>query len=305
MRIKLHVPNHNHLVTQATWAAILVALTLIFAKAIAWWLSGSCTLQASLLDSISDFISSMINFFAVRYSRRPATDDYRFGHGKAEALGGFVQSFLIIGSTLWMIWHSTVNYKATQTVSHPYLAIGVMAFSTLLTLGLVFFQMYTIKRTNSIAVKADYLHYQADTLSNIAAIVALVGLSWFGIEWIDQIFGIGIAVFLFFGSWGILTQSSSILMDKELDVSVREDILRLIQSHRSVIEAHDLRTRSTGQKDFIQVHITLEATIPLGQAHIISDEVEAILLEHYPTSEILIHLDPLGYIDMHKRKIHE
>ena len=139
------------------------------------------------------------------------------------------------------------------------------------------------------------MHYQADIFSNIAAIVALVALSMFGIGWIDIAFGVGIAVFLLVGSWSILKQSSSILMDRELEPAVRQDILKNIVSHPKVIEAHDLRTRSTGQQDFIQMHITLDPEISLNEAHIISDEVEASLKNAHPNSEILIHLDPLGY----------
>jgi ferrous-iron efflux pump FieF len=287
--------HHGHLVFQATWAAIAVASILVVTKTFAWWVSGSLTIQASLLDSFSDFFSSMINFFAVRYSRKPADDNYRFGHGKAEALAGFVQSILIIASTAWIVWHAWQHHEMIQNITHHSLALWVMIFSTVLTVGLVLFQVYTIKHTNSIAVKADFLHYQADILSNIAAIVALIALSWFGIGWIDTAFGVGIALFLLVGSWSILKQSSNILMDKELTAPVRQDILKSIQSHPKVIEAHDLRTRSTGHQDFIQVHVTLDPTLSLKDAHIISDEVEADLKKSYPSSEILIHLDPLGY----------
>ena len=84
-------------------------------------------------------------------------------------------------------------------------------------------------------------------------------------------------------------------MDKELEINLRQAILKTIQSHPKIIEAHDLRTRSAGQKDFIQVHITLEPTLTLKEAHIIGDEVEETLLTNYPKSEILIHLDPKGY----------
>ncbi len=287
--------HHGHLVLSATWAAFAVASILVATKTFAWWVSGSLTIQASLLDSFSDFFSSMINFLAVRYSRKPANDNYRFGHGKAEALAGFVQSILIIASTSWIVWHAYEHHQMAQNITHHSLAVWVMAFSTLLTLGLVLFQLYTIKRTNSIAIKADFLHYQADIFSNIAAIVALVALYWFGVSWVDIAFGVGIAVFLLVGSWSILKQSSSILMDRELEPAVRQDILKNIESHPKVIEAHDLRTRSTGQQDFIQVHITLDPMLPLHEAHIISDEVEASLKKSYQNSEILIHLDPLGY----------
>lgn len=289
------IPHNKYLVFQATWAAIAIAICLITAKIFAWQLSGSLTIQATLLDSISDFFSSLVNFFAVRYSARPANDEYRFGHGKAEALAGFVQSLFIIASAGWIIFNGYHQRNMlNHTEDHP-LAIKVMVFSVILTLALVLFQYHTIKRTNSVAIKADFLHYRADLLSNSAAILALLSFSQFNTIWIDIVFGICIVLFLLSGSCRILKQSFSILMDKELSDSVRKSILECLVSHPNVIEAHDLRTRSTGQQNFIQVHITLAPTISLAHAHTISDEVEKKLKEIQPDSEILIHLDPLGY----------
>jgi cation diffusion facilitator family transporter len=122
----------------ATWAAIAVASILVATKTFAWWVSGSLTIQASLLDSFSDFFSSMVNFLAVRYSRKPANDDFRFGHGKAEALAGFIQSILIIASTTWIVWHAYQHHQMAQTITHHALALWVMAFSTVLNFGIGF-----------------------------------------------------------------------------------------------------------------------------------------------------------------------
>lgn len=290
-----HKHCHSNLVNHATFAAVSMATVLVAAKAFAWWVSGSLTIQASLLDSMSDLLSSMINFFAVRYARKPANDEYRFGHGKAEALAGFLQSVLIIVSTFWIVWHAYQHHHMLEEISSHNWALWVMVISTILTFCLVIFQIYTIRRTNSIAVKADFLHYQADILSNIAAIIALLAMKWFAVAWVDTVFGIGIALFLLYGSVSILKQSFNILMDKELPKTVRQKIVRLINKHPKVIDAHELRTRSAGHVDFIQVHITLEPTLSLQDAHNISEEVEKAIQDNYPQSEVLIHLDPKGY----------
>lgn len=288
--------HHGHLIFKTTWAAISVAFFLVVIKTFAWFFSGSITIQASLLDSLSDFFNSLINFLAVRYSIKPANEEYRFGHGKAEALAGFLQSILIIISASWIIFRAYQhNHSAIHDIEHSSIAISIMLISTVLTLGLVLLQRSTIKKTNSIAIKADFLHYQADILSNLAAVIALLSLSWFRITWIDLFLGIGIVIFLFIGSWKILKQSFSILMDKELQQDIRQDILNRILSHPKVLETHDLRTRSAGQKNFIQVHITLDSELSLKEAHVISDEIELNLKKSHPKSEILIHLDPLGY----------
>ena len=186
-------PEHARLLRLATRASVAVACTLIVAKAIAWWLSGSVSMLAGLTDSALDGVTSMLNLLAVHYALRPADDDHRYGHGKAESLAGMAQALFIGGSAVLIAFQAYERLHDPQPLGAPWLSIGVIVFSLLLTAALLVLQHRVIKQTGSNAVRADSLHYRSDMLLNGSILIALV-LAGFGFEQLDAWFGLGIAV---------------------------------------------------------------------------------------------------------------
>lgn len=292
--MKSHRIHYRVLVNTAAFVAVLVALSLIFVKYFAWHMSESLTIKASLLDSLSDFLSSLINLFAVRYAIKPANERYKFGHGKAEALAGFVQAILIMASAVWVMSHAFSNTHMEKINSESSLVLWLMGSCSLITLCLVLFQKYVIKKTKSVAIMSDHLHYQGDLFSDLASITAVIAAKYFQVFWLDSLFSLIIAGILFWGCLRILKNSFNILMDRELGKETLRAIVNTISKHPAVKDVHDLRTRSSGHQEFVQVHLSLEPKLALADAHSIGDEVEKLLLELLPNAEVLIHLDPFG-----------
>ncbi|MEG9861273.1 MAG: cation diffusion facilitator family transporter [Parvularculales bacterium] len=282
------------LMRRATVLAILVACCLITFKALAWWFSDSVAILASLLDSGLDMAASVVNLVAVRHALTPADEEHRFGHGKAEAMAGLGQSLLVALSAIWIIGEATERLLNPHPVVYPGLALGVMGVSTLATLGLVLYQRHVIRLTRSLAIGADHLHYMSDFMVNIAVIVSIVLSVWFGLTLVDPFFGLVIAFIIIWGAWRIISQSWDELMDRELPDDDRAQIKSLVLGHGDVKGLHDLRTRSAGQRQFIQFHIELVPDLSILEAHQISDEVEERVMAAYPKAEVLIHQDPLG-----------
>ena len=181
-----------------------------------------------------------------------------------------------------------------QSIENGSLGIGASIFALVLTAGLVIYQRYVIRRTNSLAVSADSLHYVSDILLNVGVIVALV-LSIY-LNWIlaDVIFAILIAFFILFSAAKIFRKSYDQLMDKEFPDHERDLIKDTVLKHPDVLDVHDLRTRKSGYTNFIQFHLDLKNDISLYEAHEISDQVEAELLKIFPGSDVIIHQDPEG-----------
>ncbi len=285
-------PEHARLLRLATRASVAVACTLIIAKAIAWWLSGSVSMLAGLTDSALDGVTSMLNLLAVHYALRPADDDHRYGHGKAESLAGMAQALFIGGSALLIAFQAYERLQTPQPLGAPWLSIGVIVFSLLLTAALLVLQHRVIKQTGSNAVRADSLHYRSDMLLNGSILLALV-LAGFGFEQLDAWFGLGIAAYILWSAIQIARESFSVLMDEELPTDVSQHMLELACSVPGVLGAHDLRTRISGNHWFVQLHLELPGELTLSVAHGISDQAADAIHKAYPRAEVLVHADPV------------
>ncbi|MCT2533067.1 cation diffusion facilitator family transporter [SAR92 clade bacterium H231] len=279
----------------ATYASISVALILIVAKLIAWGLSDSVSLLATLIDSVLDALASLINLIAVRHALTPADKEHRFGHGKAEALAGLSQSMFIAGSAGFLLLEAGRRLISPIAVESVGISMLVMVFSIVATLLLLSFQAHVIRKTNSTAIRADALHYRTDLLVNASVILAL-WLSVKGWAGFDALFACAIAIYILYSAWEIITVSYDHLMDRELPDEQREEIERLVLQHKSARGLHDLRSRHSGTVTFIQLHLELDDDLSLLEAHKISDEVELCLLEAFPGSEIIIHIDPQSVV---------
>lgn len=284
-------PEHARLLRLATRASVAVACTLIIAKAIAWWLSGSVSMLAGLTDSALDGVTSLLNLLAVHYALRPADDDHRYGHGKAESLAGMAQALFIGGSALLIAFQAYERLKNPEPLGAPWLSIGVIVFSLVLTAALLMLQHRVIKQTGSNAVRADSLHYRSDLLLNGSILIALV-LAGLGFEQLDAWFGLGIAAYILWSAIQIARESFSVLMDEELPADVSQHMLELACGVPGVLGAHDLRTRISGNHWFVQLHLELPGELTLSVAHGISDQAADAIHKAYPRAEVLVHADP-------------
>jgi len=278
----------------ATLFSMVVALVMIGAKLAAWMLTGSVALLSTLVDSTLDAIASLINFLAVRHALQPADHEHRFGHAKAEPLAGLAQSAFIAGSAMFLIGESAERLFNPTPIKEADFGIWVMVAAVAVTLALVLFQRFVVKRTGSLAVGADHLHYSGDLMMNGAVIVSLLLSTRLGFALADPLFAILISLYLLYGSWGIAKRSYNLLMDREFPEQRRKRIAEICLAEPGIKGVHDLRTRSAGLTDFIQVHLAMDPEITLRQAHAFSDQVEAALQREFPNADVIIHQDPDG-----------
>ena len=284
-------PEHARLLRLATRASVAVASLLIVTKAIAWWLSGSVSMLAGLTDSLLDGVTSFLNLLAVHYALRPADDDHRYGHGKAESLAGMAQALFIAVSAVLIAFQAIERLKHPEPISAPWIGIGVIVFSLVMTVALLVLQHRVVKATGSNAVRADSLHYRSDLLLNGSILVALV-LASFGWPQLDAWFGLGIAGYILWSAIQIARQSFSVLMDEELPADVSQNMLELACSVPGVLGAHDLRTRISGNIWYVQLHLELPGELTLSVAHDLSDRAAEAIERRYPQAEVLVHADP-------------
>jgi ferrous-iron efflux pump FieF len=226
----------------------------------------------------------------------PADHEHRFGHGKAESLAGLFQALFIVASSAFLIHEAVHRFIEPAPIAHAGLGVAVMVFSLVATTALVTFQRHVIRRTQSAAIKADSLHYQADLLGNAAVLLALLLAQW---GWLtaDPLLALCIAAYLLFATREIIGQALNELLDRELPEPQRLKILQAAGNHPRVLGVHDLRSRRSGRMVIIQLHIELDDDMPLVEAHRIADEVEAAIKAEIRGADVVIHQDPVGVVE--------
>lgn len=285
------------LMRRATYASVVVAAVLIVAKVAAWLLTDSVSVLSSLLDSLLDVAASLVNLVAVRHALTPADEEHRFGHGKAEAVAGLVQSAFIAGSALLLFSEAAHRLWAPVPVENGVIGIGVMALSMALTFVLVQYQKYVVRRTGSVAVGADRLHYMSDFMLNGGVALSLVASIWLDARVVDPICGLAIGAWILRGAWTIGRDSLDHLMDRELPDDTRARIVAIARAHPDIKDVHDLRTRANGSSIHVQLHLEMDGTLTLLRAHAAADSVEAAIEAAFPGADVMVHMDPDGVVE--------
>lgn len=288
---------HGSLTTKAAIASVATALFLTLLKGWATIETGSVALLGSLADTGFDLLASLLTLFSVRYAAQPADDEHRFGHGKAEALSALVQVTLVSVSALFIGWRAFDRLGEAARPDHPELGIGVSLVAIAVTLALLAYQRHVIRRTRSVAIHGDQLHYQGDLLLNVAVIIAIALDAFLGWRGADPIFGLAIAGWLLWGAHSAAQRAIDQLLDREWPAEKRKRFLEVAMRHPELKGIHDMRTRSSGMHDFCQFHVWVDPQMTVLEAHQVMDEIEAELMREFPGVEVLIHPDPLGHKD--------
>lgn len=281
----------------AAYASIAVALLLLGMKAWAVISTGSTAMLGSLADTTLDLVASLATLLGVWVAAQPADENHRFGHDKAEALAAMFQVVLISISALSLAFRAIGQLFAGARPQGAGDGIIVSVIAMAATLALLAWQRRVIAQTGSLAISTDHLHYKSDLALNLAVIAALVLDQYAGIGGADSLFGLGIALWLGWSAWGASQEAILQLMDHEWPDEKKARFLEVVARHPELKGLHDLRTRTSGNRDFVQFHVSVDPDMTVRQAHDVMDEIEEKLMAEFPGIEILIHPDPEGLVN--------
>jgi ferrous-iron efflux pump FieF len=290
-------PSSAMLNRSAALASIAVAIVLVSLKAWAAWTSGSTAMLGSLADTVLDLVASIATLVGVWVAAQPDDAKHRFGHGKAEALAAMFQVVLISISALALASQAIDALTGGARVAGASEGIAVSLIAMAATLALLAWQRHVIARTGSLAIATDHVHYQSDLLLNLAVIAALALDRFAGIAGADPAFGLAIALWLGWGAWKASSRAIEQLMDQEWPEDKKARFVEVLGRHPELRGVHDLRTRTSGNRDFVQFHVWVAPEMSVREAHRVMDEIEAKLLAEFPGVEMLIHPDPEGHVD--------
>lgn len=279
---------------KATVVATATGASLAIVKFAIGLMSGSVALLASAIDSLLDMLISLFNFFAIKKSEENPNDEFQYGKGKIQAIAGVIEGSVITTSGLYIIYQAIdkVIHKSTTTLLTP--SILVMIFSIIVTFSLVQYLNFVAKKTNSLVIKSDALHYKTDLWSNGVILLALVLVYFTKLDIIDALFGCAIGIYIIYSAYEIIKEGILILLDRALDEEIIEKIHKIIGSSNEVTSYHWLKTRTDGTIYFVEFHLVLTPNMTLLEAHRIADKLEAkmMAIDENKTWLITPHFDP-------------
>jgi len=279
---------------KATIVSTSVAAFLTIMKFFVGIMSGSVAVLASAIDSILDMFVSIFNYFAISNSEKPADNKFNYGRGKVEALASVIEGVIISISGLFLLYTAIEKYFTKETSTYLNISLIVMVISLFITILLVSYLNGVAKKTNNMVIKADALHYETDVWVNGAVLISLVGVWATGWEIIDIIVGGVISIFIIYSAYELIEEGVLILLDRALEEEISQKIVEIIKNEEKINDHHDLKTRTAGNKNFVEVHLVFDCLITLMDAHHAGDRIEAEIKKIDTSRDwiINIHMDP-------------
>ena len=279
---------------KATVVSSSVAAVLTLIKLIIGFASGSVAVLASAIDSVLDMFVSIFNYFAISNSEKPADKTFNYGRGKTEALASVIEGTIITISGLFLLYQAAKKAMSNEVSQLLETSIIIMLITLVITISLVLYLNYVAKKTNSMVIKADALHYKTDVFSNGAVLISLILVSLTGYEIIDVIVGGGIALYIIYSAYSLIQEGILVLLDRAVDEELVSKIEEIIKQNDKVNTYHLLKTREAANQTFVEVHLVFNCLITLMEAHKATDSIENKIKKLDSSRDwiINIHMDP-------------
>ena len=287
-------------IAKVTLAGSVVNLLLVGLKAVAGIAGHSAAMVSDAVHSLSDFITDIVVLVFVRISAQPQDQDHDYGHGKFEtiatlfiglALAVAAIGIVVSGATKFAHWLQGENLKAPGT-----LALWAALISIAVKEALYQYTRAKGKKLDSKALEANAWHHRSDALSSIGAAIGIGGAIFLGERWtvLDPLASIVVGAMLVKVAWDLLGPSFGELTDQSLPEKTEQEIIDIINSVEGVTKPHNLRTRQIGNHIAAEVHVRMDGSLTLNQAHEKASEIEKKYKARFGSeSHIIVHMEPV------------
>lgn len=267
---------------------------IIVLKFIAGNISGSISIISEAIHSLSDFLASVLTFFAVMKSSEPADKDHPFGHGRYEDMSGFIEGGLIIFAGIFIIYEAARKLISGHFLeTESYLGIAVMGFAVLANFLVSSYLFHVAKKTNSVSLYADGKHLQTDIWSSLGVLIGLVMIKITGLVILDPLIALVVALFVLKAGFEISKTTLNNLLDGSLPAGELNKICGIINSINGISGCKNLRARNVGAEKQIEITLFFEKNMTIEYCHNICDEVEDKIKEQLGNCSISIHAEPI------------
>ena len=268
--------------------SIISNTTLIIFKIIAGTLSGSVSIISEAIHSGMDLVASVVAFFSVRQSSKPADKKHPYGHGKIENISGMVEGLLIFIAAGMIIIEAFKKIFEPAEIEQATIAIVVMIVSALINF-VVSRKLYKVSQEeDSMALEADALHLKTDIYTSLGVGIGIFLIKVTGLLILDSIVAILVALLIIKEAWELSKNAFDYLLDARLSDEEEAEI-----EHRDqFIDYHKLKTRKSGNMKHIDFHITVDSNLTVEETHDIIGKLKKDMNEKFKNTRINIHIDP-------------
>lgn len=274
--------------------SIAAAITTILLKGAAWWLTGSVGLLSDAIESFVNLAGALMALWMLSIALLPADAEHPHGHDKAEYFSSAFEGFLIVVAAV------SIGYTAIDRLMHPLPleAVGVGLLVSVLASVVNFVVARVLLRAGtehkSITLEADAHHLMTDVWTSIG-VIAGVSLVWLtGLNWLDPVIALVVAANIVWTGWQLMRRSASGLMDVALPRSEITQIEQILSSFDTDgVRFHALRTRQSGRRVFISLHVLVPGDWLVKRAHDFSERIEESLCMQFPNANVITHLEPI------------
>lgn len=285
----------NKLKERTARLSVISNTTLVILKLVVGFYTGAVSIISEAAHSAVDLLAAVIAFYAVRKADLPPDTNHAYGHGKIENLSGAIEAVLIIVAAIWIVYEAGGKLKGDYVPEYLEYGIVVMLISIIANYW-VSSKLYKVaQQTGSHALEADALHLQADIWTSAGVLVGLVIIKITGLVWLDPAIAILVAGVVFKAGYGMTKKSLYELTDVSLPLAEEQLIIDVINSHTEVISFHQLRTRRSGSRRLIDMHLILYKDMHLNKAHTVCDQIEAEIKGKLQYCDVVIHIEPCDY----------
>jgi cation diffusion facilitator family transporter len=285
--------QRHHLVRYA-WLSVAAALITIALKAGAYWLTNSVGLLSDALESLVNLVAAGVALVMLSIAARPPDDDHAFGHDKAEYFSSGVEGALIVVAALGIAWAAVQRWMDPQPIEQTGIGLAIVGVSTLINFAVARVLAQVGAQHGSITLQADAQHLLTDVWTSLGVIVGVAAVSLTGWVWLDAVLALVIAANIVWQGIQLVRRSAMGLLDTALPNDEREAILKVLNKycHKSVTY-HALRTRQSGARRFVTVHILVPGEWTVQQGHALLEKIELDLRATLPNTVVTTHLEPL------------
>lgn len=287
-------PETSKSLTPFAWLSVLAALITIGLKGLAWWATGSVGLLSDAAESSVNLVGALATLVALRVASRPPDQAHPFGHSKAEYFSAALEGQMIFLAALFILHSASlrlIDPQPLEQVNHG-LALGVAAAAVNAIVGLILLREG--RKQGSAALQADAKHLLSDVWTSAGVVVGVFLAEWTGLDWLDPVIAIGVALHILWVGWTLVSQSVSSLLDRAWEPEAQQQLVEMLAGFQTdTTRLHGLRTRISGRQQYAEVHVLVPGDWSVEESHRLVANIKSAVRELFPNASLSCELQPL------------